>query len=456
MTRRGLLLGGVALAATPALASPIDTEPDAIIEWLAALGRGAGFSEYAEGLPTWAARLDPALHRIRSHPALRRLRLARANAGIGYDALPSLALHLTGAPEALALREGLTPWPTALDGRWKDVDVAAFLREASNAARKARFPALWADADDLRSRAADSARLQADKLDVAWLEAWFGFPAPGRVRVVPSLSSAPHNYGVRRAGRDPELAAVLGVSEVDGSFLAGGESLLVHEVGHSFVNPLVDGHRAVFEAPARALFGAVEERMQAKAYGSWETVVKESVLRALVVRYLDAHGGPGAARSEVARQIDDGFPWTLVLADALLAYEADRPRYPTFGDFSVPLAATLSVVADEEIARAANRPKLVSIDPAPGSVVPANHPALVVIFDRRMKDMSWSIVGAPEDIPESGDPRYEQGGTRFVMPWTLTAGRTYKLAMNSARFRGFRSAEGVPLDPVELSFSAAR
>ncbi len=456
MTRRSLLLSGAALVATPALAAPVDTQPDPIIEWLVALGRAAGFEEYATGLPAWAALVDPGLHQIRAHPVLRRLRRARTTAGIGYDALPSLALHVTGTPEALVLRESLEPWPTALDARWKDVDVTAFLREASSAARKAHFLAVWAKAADLRPRAAEPARRQADKLDVAWLEAWFGFPAPGHIRVVPSLGSAPANYSVRRAGRDPELVAVLGVYEADDSLITGGEGLLVHELGHGFVNPLVDENRAVFEAPGRALYAAVEERMQAMAYGSWETVVKESVLRAVVVRYLHDHGGAGAARSEVARQIDDGFPWTLVLADALLAYEADRARYPTFGDFSVTLAATLSVVADEELARASRRPKLVSIDPTPGSVVSATHAALVATFDRPMKDQNWSIVGRPEDLPTSGDPRYEQGGTRFVMPWTLAAGRSYRLALNSARFRGFRSVDGVPLEPVELAFSVAR
>ncbi|MSQ04192.1 MAG: DUF4932 domain-containing protein [Myxococcales bacterium] len=455
MTRRHLLLGGVALAVTPAFATPVETAPDPIVDWLAALARGAGFDEYATGLPAWTALIDPALHRIRAHPALRRLRQARTTAGIGYDALPSLSLHLTGTPEALALRESLTPWPTALDGRWKDVDVAAFLREASNAARKAHFQAVWDRASALRARATAAARSQADILDLAWLEAWFGFPAPGRVRVVPSLGSAPGNYGTRRAGRDPELVAVLGVYETDGSLIAGGQSLLVHELGRSFVSPLVDEHRALFESPGRALYGAVAERMQAMAYGSWETVVKESVLRAVVVRYLHAHGGPGAARGEVAHQIDAGFPWTLVLADGLLAYEADRARYPTFGDFSVTLAATLSVVADEEVARASRRPKLVSIDPAPGSLVPATHAALVATFDRPMKDRSWSIVGSPENLPASGEPRYEADGTRFVLPWTLTAGRSYRLALNSGRFRGFRSADGVPLEPVELAFSVA-
>lgn len=460
-TRRGLLRAGSALLASAALgrahaAPPPTVATDPRVEWLSALARAAGHPEYAGGLAAWTTPLDARLRPVRTHPAVTRLRNARARSGVSYDALPSLALHLTGEIGAFTLRDALSPWPARLDARWQGVDVAAFLREANAAATKAGFAALWAEQAPLRARAEAAARPVVEAFDLAWFEAWFGFPTPGTVAVVPALGTAPNNYGTSRAGIQPELAAVLGVVERDGALHVDAD-VLVHEVGHSFVNPIVEEQARLLEPPGQRLYQAVKVRMDAKAYGAWDTVVAESVLRAVGVRYALAHGGPSAARSATAAEVAAGFPWVLVLADALARYEADRARYPTFGDFAVELAAVLTVIAAEEAARADNRPTVVSITPRPGAadVDPAT-PALVVEFDRPMRDQSWSVVGSPDELPQSSGPRYEAGGTRFVLPWTLAPGRSYRLSLNGGRFQGFQSAAGVPLEPVAVEFHTRR
>jgi len=229
-------------------------------------------------------------------------------------------------------------------------------------------------------------------------------------------------------------------------------AVVVHEIGHSFVNPVLAEHAAVFRGPGRRLFAAVGTRMERMAYGTWEVTVNESVLRAVVVRYLLAHGGESAARRETSAQVRQGFPWTLVLADVLADYEQQRDRYPTFGDFAVQLAAGLDVVAYEEQARAVNRPRVVRVEPDPASLVDASAPALVVTFSQRMHAGSWSVVGNPDELPASQTPHFDASGTVFTLPWSLEANRQYVLGLNGDRFTNFRSEAGVPLDPVELRF----
>ena len=460
LSRRAVLAASLAAAFVPrrarAAAAPT-VGCDARWEWLSALARAAGFEEYQGGLAEWTGPLDTRLARLRSHPVVSRLRRARDASGVSYDALPSLALHLVpgadgGPPTAWSLAVAATPWPSGLDVRWQGVDLAALLRELGSAAKKAGFAELWSGSGALRARAEAAAASAATALDLGWYEAFCGFPTPGAVRVVPALGSRPSNYAARRHGIDPEIAAFLAVSSTDAG-LEVDASVLVHEIGHAFVNPLVSENRAVLEPPGQRVYAAVKERMDASAYGAWDTVVVESVLRAVTVRYAEAHGGPAAARSELARHLDRGFPWTVVLADSMRDYEADRARYATLGEWSVPLAAVLTVIAEEEEARAAGRPHVVSISVADGAddVDPAL-PALVVVFDRPMRDRSWSVVGDPAEMPDGDTPHYEEGGTRFVMPWRLSPGRSYRLGLNGGRSRAFQSAEGVPLEPVLLRF----
>ncbi len=431
---------------------------DARVELLAALARAADFEEYGgKAVPAWCEAVDRAFVRARVSAAVRTLRAQRGLTGLGFDALPSLALHLDGEPESLRLRD-TDPWSAGLDARWRGVDLPRFVEALNQAARRARFGQLWTSLAPEREHLASLAHTAVAGVDLAWLEAWCGFPAPGPAAVALSPLGGRHSYAVRRSGREPALLAVLGAS-VDpesGLLTAAGVDTLVHELAHGFVNPVLAENERFVRGPGQRLLAAVRGRMESLHYGDWPTVVNESVIRALVVRYLHAHSGPSAARLETARQVTEGFPWTLVLADALGTYEAERDLYPTFGDFVPIVAATLDVIADEETARAGARPRVVRVEPDPAQSVPADSEALVVTFSRRMHPTSWSVVGTVEATPPSGAPSFDPSGTVFTLPWRLEPGRTYRFALNSLRFTGFRSEEGVPLEPVPLEVRVAR
>ncbi len=460
-TRRAFLAGtaGAALLPLPAFgAPPVESSVDSRVEFLGGVARVAGFEEYgAAGLPAWFEPLDRGFKAARGGPAVRALQSAREHLGLGFDALPSLAVHLVGEPGALTLTDPLSPWPAGLDRRWEGVDLPRFVVALNRAAKITKFTELWASLAPEREDAARAAGAAAAELDLAWFESWFGFPAPGTVRVVASPVSAPYNYGARRLGRSPELLAVLGAAAdpETGGLRVAGTDILLHEVGHSFVNPVLAENARFLSGPGGRLYQAVRLRMERLHYGDWAIVTNETVLRAVVVRYLLTHGGPSAARSENARQIGEGFPWTLVLADALSDYESNRDRYPTFGDYAVPLAAVLGVIAEEEEARAAGRPRVVSVAPDASRPVPADTPALVVTFSHRMHPRSWSVVGIPSETPESDPPSFDASGTTFTLPWRLEAGRTYRFSLNDVNHQNFVSEAGVPLEPVPLSFSVA-
>jgi hypothetical protein len=432
---------------------------DARVEFLAALARTAGFEEYSTAaFPAWTEPFDEAFRACVRSPAVQALRQGRVRLGLGFDALPSLALHLDGEPGTLAMAAALSPWPAHLDARWQGLELGRFVAAANRAARAAGFHALWSSLARLRSECEDEAQAKADSLDLPWFEAWFGFPALGTTTVVPSPLSGRHNYGVRRGGRSPATFAILGVvpDAQSGAISTAGESILAHEVAHSFVNPVLAENQRFLHRPGSQLFAAVRERMEGLHYGTWEITINESVVRAVGVRYLLAHGGASAARSENARQITEGFPWTLVLAEALGEYENNRDRFPTFGDFSAQLAAVIDVIAAEETARAANRPRVVSVAPDLAEPVDPASPALVVTFSHRMQPGTWSIVGEPADTPGSGPPSFDASGTVFTLPWRLERGRGYHFSLNDQRHQNFRSEAGVPLEPVALSFTVQR
>ena len=62
-------------------------------------------------------------------------------------------------------------------------------------------------------------------------------------------------------------------------------------------------------------------------------MINESIVRAAVVRYLEATQGHEAAARQVREETARGFAWTEGLSLLLGEYETQRARYPEFRAF---------------------------------------------------------------------------------------------------------------------------
>jgi len=79
--------------------------------------------------------------------------------------------------------------------------------------------------------------------------------------------------------------------------------------------------------------------------------------------------------------------------------------------------------------------------------------AIRVVFDRPMLDGNWSMVGGGPHFPEvSGKPPCDPTRTVWAVPVKLKPDWSYRFMLNSDRFTSFRSEDGVPLAPVEVTF----
>jgi hypothetical protein len=244
------------------------------------------------------------------------------------------------------------------------------LRAFAGDARFAEF--LAANRPALDTARVRMERLVREHIDVASLTAYFGRAPNGDFVMVPLLTAGAGNYGPRYLadGRE-EVYAVIGTradSTGQPAFDARFVPTMVHEFSHSFVNPAVEPQQERFRAAGEAIYPAVAREMRSQAYGSWQTMINESLVRASVARYVLAKSGEAAARLEVASQRMRGFLWTGELFDLLGEYERDRARYPTFDSFLPRVAEYFDGLASrigamvEEYDRL--RPKLASSEPA--------------------------------------------------------------------------------------------
>jgi hypothetical protein len=454
----------------PTRALVVEVDPE--VELVSLVARFAGFREYSmvNSRSPYSELIEAHFEPLREHAAVLRLRELRANSGISYDAIASLGVHLGPLPE-LAERvpfdavapAGAPPFEGRFDTRWggaKAREFVGLLRDFARAGRAQEFFAgREAYFEEVEARLA--ARL-SQSVALPWFDSFFGVRAGATYRAIPGLLCGGGNYGVgvRFADGTPEeISPIFGCWSFDtDGFPVFGEQylpLFVHELCHSYTNPIIDRHFAALAPLGERLYAARAGVMQRQGYGSGRTVLYETLVRASVVRCRADTEGAEAGAAQAEREREAHFTWAPALANALREYAADRERFPTLDDFVPRIVEVLQaelIAVERDVAAA---PKLVSMDPANGAVdVDATLTELVFTFDEPMQDKSWSVVGDAQQMPDfTGSPRYDRARKVLTVPVKLAPGRTYHFGLNDEKRTGFRSTRGVALLPVALQFT---
>lgn len=159
--------------------------------------------------------------------------------------------------------------------------------------------------------------------------------------MVPSLT-LPKGMGFSvqiRNGREQVICNVFGgtgkqeISDVKALNMGFGEpdkltELSIHEFGHAFVNPYIEGLPKQVPDSCSLLFDAVKTRMEEQGYNTWESCLIEHFVRAgevVVAEQMGDSGSAGRLRQEYVN--DRRFIYLPILIDALRKYDADYRQH---------------------------------------------------------------------------------------------------------------------------------
>ena len=448
---------------------PLGVAVDPRVELISVIFRLAGNPEYSQGrVESYAKDVEKQFGAFRNHPAVELARKLRRTRGVSYDACMSMAVHLSDASK-LEEKVPLDPWPESLDGRWGIDGAREFLLAARQFVKDTSFHEFIDAHRKLYELAESRARALLEKDGhLAWFDEFFGQRPQASFTVALGLLNGGSSYGphCRTADGKEELFCILGVWKTDGQGLPAFDrdvlGTVVHEFCHSYTNAIVDRHEAQLKPAGEKIFPQVAPAMRSAGYGNWKTMIYESLVRACVVRYTQRHSGAEAARRAIQADKKKGFLWIEGLADLLGEYEAHRGQYATLEAFSPRLVAFFDQYArksaEEAEALEKKRPKLVSMTPANGATgVDPGLAMIRVVFDRPMRDGSWSLVGGGPHFPEvAGKPGYDSTRTIWSIPVKLKPEWSCELMLNSNWFQAFRSQDGVALAPVKVTFKTAK
>jgi hypothetical protein len=472
------LFAAQAPAAKPPTAPPITVTVDPRVELMSIIFRLAGNGEYNQGkVPSYVQDVDSHFGKFRDHAVVNLAKKLRQTQGVSFDAVMGMAVHMT---DAVSLQEKIpfSPPPSSLDRRWTPETAREFLTQARQFVGQTKFQEFFDKHQPLYQVATQRMQEVLDKhAHLEWFDKFFG-PRPGAdFRVVLGMLNGSGCYGVHLAKPDgqEELYSIIGVEIIDTqgqpTFPTAIAPIIVHEFTHSYTNRLVDQFAQELQSAGEKIFPLVADEMRKQAYGNWKTMMRESLNRACGLRYMLATRGLIAMQGAATYETSRSFYWVGDLTELLGEYEAEPRQYKDLAQFFPKIIAffddyaknadtklgALKTEKEKQSQPQQNKgPKIVSMVPANGAQdVDPKLKAIVVTFDRPMRDKSWSVttLGPQDQYPKTTGPlRYD--GTRrvFTMPVELEPGKEYVFGLNSQKFQNFRSAEGIPLTPVAVRF----
>lgn len=110
--------------------------------------------------------------------------------------------------------------------------------------------------------------------------------------------------------------------------------MVLHEFGHSFVNPITDKYIKEIETiKDRYYTKELRETGNKNGYDEWRYVFNEIVLRATTIKITEQYFGKSKSKDNLKEEISNGFGMVNAVVGILGYYEKNREKYQTFDTF---------------------------------------------------------------------------------------------------------------------------
>lgn len=288
---------------------------------------------------------------FKDHAAVRKMEHL-AQGGFSYDAPPAMMLYL-GKPPKLKQETGFPRYLVErARGQHNLEEFRDYLRDFSEQSRFMDFFASHRAFYEQLTR--EAAGLVQGRDYIQTLENYFGVRQHSyTIILAPLFHPGGFAHLRERKGGQRDVFNICGPQAALGDRPVFGDEegfkfLAWHEFGHSFVNPVTAEYRTQVAA-YDTLYQPLAGRMQALAYGSWETCLNEHLVRAVTGRLLLAERGRPAVEQMLEMERNRGFLYIEPLFNQLEHYENQRVKYPEYRDFFPELVTVLEEVASGAI-----------------------------------------------------------------------------------------------------------
>ncbi len=441
---------------------------DKRVEMLSIVFRLADSREYSSRkFPLYVDTIEAHFEKYKDHELIEFIKKLRKRRGVGYDAVMSMAIHISQPPLFTSLVQFSKDVP---DYRWGKKNAIKFLELLNDFYSDADCDSFFSSNSELYKIASDRFLKVYNELDVNWYLNFYGEKPKSEFVIVLGLGNGGGNFGskiIYPDGRE-SVYAIMGTWSANSLGLPAYKvsqyfPTLLHEFNHSFINHLVDKNKPVLKNSGPEMYRQVKDVMKNQAYGSWETMFSESLVRAAVIKYMkDHHFEKKTITKELNTQLDRGFLWTDGLVKELEKYGSNRDKYPSLESFMPEIVkffdATASNVNELMQKTEAKRPVVVSIEPFDNGSqnVDYNIKKIIIHFDKVLKGKGYSIADGRKGekaFPEMGEISYSKDKRSVIIEVKLKPDKEYQFVLKGW---SFKSENGFSIKDYEIHFKTKK
>jgi len=376
---------------------------DERVELLGVVFRLAEAKEYTNSsLKNYMQIEDNYFFKYKKHELIDFTKKIRDENGIGYDAVMSLAINLKIENNNIFINKSIKR--SNIDERWgKYLDEYIVLLR--NFYSETSFHIFFTSNKNFHQKTADNFTAVINKVDFDWFEKYYGETSNEDFNLIIALNTNGGNYGVNVENENGKksIFSIIGARRTDSLGIPVFNNdkivLIIHEFSHSFCNPVIDSNYELLKDKATLIFEPVKDKMRRQAYSTPKTMLYEILVRASVIKYLQAHTDsvkltPEKVNRFITKEYIKGFLWIKELVVLLDKYiEGD---YKSLYEFAPEISVLQNSISIEEKINEIdnNSAKIISSTPANNdNNVDPNLTKIIIEFDKPMLFVNGSTYG---------------------------------------------------------------
>jgi len=338
----------------------------------------------------------------KNHKLIDFTKEIREKNGVGYDAVMSLAINLKIENNRILINKSIKR--SNIDERWgKYLDkYIVLLNDFYN---ETDFDNFFISNREFYQKTTNNFIDVLNKVDFNWFEEYYRQTSYMDFNLIISLNANGGNYGVNLENENEKksIFSIIGAWRADSLgvpiFDNDNIILIIHEFSHSFCNPVIDNNYELFKDKATLIFEPVKDKMKRQAYSTPKTMLYEILVRASVIKYLQAHTDsvkltPEKVNRFITKEYIKGFLWIKELVVLLDKYiEGD---YKSLYEFAPEISVLQNSISIEEKINEIdnNSAKIISSTPTNNdNNVDPNLTKIIIEFDKPMLFVNGSTYG---------------------------------------------------------------
>ncbi len=379
---------------------------DRRIEIMSIVSRLAEYYEYnQDAAKKYVFDIHSHFDKFKSDTLIGLTNKIRKELGIGFDAVMSMAVNLKLNADKFTLQDN---WKNDLDKRWTNKAALHFVALLNQFYLKSNAEVFFKSEEPYYNKVSRAFEQVLTTFNQQWYYDYYGIKPKDKFNIIIGCGNGGANYGpnINLTKKVRQVYAIMGSwsFDKDDNPMFKEEnylSTLIHEFNHSFINPILLKYQEdiVLKNSMLKILDTMKTEMESQAYGNWETILNESLVRASVIRYLITNnkGNKKIVEDEISVQANRGFLWTKELVNLLGVYENNRGKYPTFIEFYpnviIFLKSTADSISSIKTNYETNLPKVISIEPFANNSenVDASIKEITINFSQPMTGKGYSI-----------------------------------------------------------------